>query len=146
MKSCVKTIFILKFILLSFIICSCTVLPLSDDDAPENILFLLVDNQSSTELYERRQGSNGQEIFVLIPNSTPTPIWSVGFGGEAVPQIADLFSNGNSENGSFIYARNNDGSMTEALLWTDSNLDWELVTDEFNDYSYILIVTDDMLE
>jgi len=146
MKSSVKTILILKFILLSFVLCSCTAFPLSDDDPPENILVLLIDNQSSIELYERRQGSNGQERFVLIPNFTPTPIWTVGFGGEIVPQIDDLFTNENSENGSFIYARNDDGNLTEALRWTDSNLDWELVAEGDNSFSYILEVNDEMLE
>jgi hypothetical protein len=134
----------LKFTFLSFILSSCTVLPL--DDPPEKTLFFLIDNQSSIELYEMRQGSNGQERFVLIPNATPTSIWSVGYSGETAPQLEDLFSNENSENGSFIYSINDALSFTEALRWTDSSLDWELVTDEFNDHSYILVITDDMLE
>lgn len=145
LKSRFVPILMLKFTILSFILSSCTVLPLSDDDPPDNVLELLIDNQSSTELYERRQRSSGQETFILIPDSIPTPIWSVGYNGESVPQIEDIFSNENSENGSFIYRRIN-GSMVEALRWTDRNLDWEFVTDEFHEFSYILVVTDDMLE
>lgn len=114
------------------------------DDSPSNILFFLVDNQSSIELYDRRGGSNDQGTFVLIPNSDPTAIWSVGYDGESIPQIEDIFSNSNPENGSFIYGRI-DGSITEVLRWTDDNLNWELVTEE-EDTFYILEITDDLLD